>query len=149
MVSRAPSPATLEAVIFDWLVARLMVQLTVHLVMHLVAFIIVVAAVMGISGYSLRDLGRWVHRLRAEAQAASPVSAPAERPALSPKGIARSHRDLARKALEAGWQIQRRGSHDAWISPTGARVLVPSAPHGGPRPHFLAELRRAGLDFAA
>jgi hypothetical protein len=118
-----------------------------------------VLAVLGIpsSLVGLWQLAVYVHRgvtqirrsLRQRAEAHALDAARPERPALGARGVARSYRDLARKALAAGWQIQRRAGHDAWTSPTGARVLVPSAPRGGPSPRFVAELRRAGLDFAA
>jgi predicted RNA binding protein YcfA (HicA-like mRNA interferase family) len=89
---------------------------------------------------------RRVLQQRAEARALDRTPAP---PSRGPAIMTLSYRQLARTAREAGWRIERAaGHHNTWVSPDGARVIVPSTPHDLPS-FLLKRLHQAGLEQAA
>jgi len=63
-----------------------------------------------------------------------------------PRRLPEACRGLARRAVRAGWRIERTHRHLAWISPAGQRIITPATP-GDQRSvrHLTVQLRRAGL----
>lgn len=156
MIPLAPGPGTLDPMSWAWLTATPVALITfIGTVIGIPASVITIWLVVHNTVSRPAETPAPKPELAPAAPDTRPVpavltAAPAERDAPG-AFVPRAYRDIARKALAAGWRIQSVGHHAAWISPDGTRVLAPTTPRGGEASvrELMRRLRHAGLESAA